>query len=140
MCMTALVALLVTLTVSVAAIAAGTVALTMGQFLRLTATLVGGSLAFSAIGLLIGSRVGGTSAPAFVNLLYLPMVYLSGVLIPLPKSFDTFTHVSPAYHLDRLALMAVGSPGDDAMGHVIVLAAVTIALGALAIRRLARAE
>ena len=140
MCMTALVALLVTLTVSVAAIAAGKVVMTGGQFLWLTVTLVGGSLAFSAIGLLIGSRVGGRSAPAFVNLLYLPMVYLSGVLIPLPKSFDTLTHVSPAYHLDRLVLQVLGSAGDDAMRHVIVLATVTVAFGALAIRRLSRAE
>jgi len=140
MFMTALVALLVTLTVSVAGIAAGKVAMTASQFVAFAATLVGGSLPFSAIGLLIGSRVGGRSAPAFVNLLYLPMIYLSGFLIPLPRSFDPLTRLSPAYHLDRLALLALGGHGDDAMRHVLVLAGVTVMLGALAIRRLAGHE
>jgi ABC-2 type transport system permease protein len=140
MCMTALVALLVTLIVTAAALLSGKMSLTAGQFAAFGATLVGGSLPFSAMGLLIGTRVGGRSAPAFVNLLYLPMIYLSGFLIPLPKSFDAVTRFSPAYHLDRLALHAVGAARDDAMHHVVVLAGVTLAFGALAIRRLARNE
>jgi len=140
MFMTALVALLVTMIVSAAAFAAGKVSLTAGQWAAFGATLVGGALAFSAIGLLIGSRAGGRSAPAFVNLIYLPMIYLSGFLIPLPKSFDSVTRLSPAYHLDRLALHAVGLGGDAPMPHVIVLAGVTLGFGALAIRRLARSD
>jgi len=47
--------------------------------------------------------------------------------------------VSPAYHLDRLALRAAGAPGDGAaVAHVAVLAGVTVLFGALALRRFVR--
>jgi ABC-2 type transport system permease protein len=140
MFMTAVVALLVAIVVSAVALAAGKVSLTAGQLAALGLTLVGGSVAFSAIGLLIGSRVGGRSAPAFVNVLYLPMIYLSGFLIPLPTSFDRISHLSPAYHLDRLALFAVGASTADPTPHIVVLVGVTLAFGAMAIRRLGRNE
>jgi ABC-2 type transport system permease protein len=140
MFMTLLFAMLVTLTVIGAALAAGKVVVTGGQLVALAAIVVAGALPFCAIGLLIGSWAGGRSAPAFVNLLYLPMIYLSGFLIPLPKSIDAIQYVSPAYHLDRLVLWAIGAPVAGVAVHVAVLAAVTTVGAAAALRRLAAAD
>jgi ABC-2 type transport system permease protein len=138
--MTALAASVVIVTITAAALLTDKVSLTVGQFGAFAAILTAGAVPFSAIGLLIGSSVGGRAAPAFVNLRYLPMIYLSGFLIPLPKSFDALTRLSPAYHLDRLALGAVGAQSDRPLEHVMVLLGVTLVCGALAIRRLSRSE
>jgi ABC-2 type transport system permease protein len=140
MAMTVLFATLVTCTVLTAGVAAGRVQLTGMQLLALGAILVPGSMPFCALGLLIGSWAGGRSAPALVNLIYLPMIYLSGFLIPLPKSIAAIQLVSPAYHLDQIALTAVGAPGRDVAVHGTVLAAMTLLAVTLALRRLARGE
>jgi ABC-2 type transport system permease protein len=139
MLMTLLLAAIVMLTLIVTGWSAGRVTLTPSQFLTLAAISVTGSLPFCAIGLFIGSWAAGRSAPAFVNLLYLPMIYLSGFLIPLPKTIAPIQLVSPAYHLDRLALWAAGAPGDStAVVHVAVLVGVTLLFGALALHRFVR--
>ena len=140
MLMTLLFAAVVSVIVMMAGMAAGKVSLSPRQLLALGAILVPGALPFCALGLLVGSWAGARSAPALVNLIYLPMIYLSGFLIPLPKSIDVIQLASPAYHLDRLALQAVGAPGSDAMIHGVVLVTVTVLCAALALRRLARGE
>ena len=107
--------------------------------LAVSAVNILGAVPFCAIGLFIGTRCTGKSAPAFVNLLYLPMIYLSGFLIPLPKSMLWLESLSPAFHLDQLALRAVGAPGlGSPILHLAVLAGVSLALTGLAVRRLAR--
>jgi ABC-2 type transport system permease protein len=133
-------AVVVTLTVIAAGLAAGKATISASELTALTAVLVAGALPFCAIGLVIGSVAGGRSAPAWVNLLYLPMVYLSGFLIPLPPALHWVQVMSPAYHLDRIALHVVGAPADGLSLHVLVLVAVTLAGSALAIRRLAAAD
>jgi len=140
MFMAVLVTLVVTLLMIAAGLAVGKVSLAASRLAALAATLAVGALPFCAMGLLVGSRVRARSAPAFINLAYLPMIYLSGFLIPLPKSFDSMTRFSPAYHLDRLALHAVGAPTDAPLNHVLILAAVTVFFGGLAVRRLSRSE
>jgi ABC-2 type transport system permease protein len=75
-----------------------------------------------------------------VNLVYLPMMWLSGLFIPLPKSLAGAAPVWPAYHLLQLSLGALGQPAaGSAMMHAAVLAGVTLALFAAAVERLARA-
>jgi ABC-2 type transport system permease protein len=140
MVMTVLFATVVTLIVMTAAVIAGKVSISAGQMLMLGAILIPGSLPFCALGLLVGSWAGARSAPAFVNLIYLPMIYLSGFLIPLPKSIDAIQLVSPAYHLDQLALQAVGARAGGTMIHLAVLVTVTVLCAFLALRRLARGE
>ncbi len=117
----------------------GHMRLSAGQILSLSVGNILGAAPFCALGLVIGTLTTAKSAPAFVNLLYLPMIYLSGFLIPLPKSLQWIALVSPAYHLDQLALAAIGAPsqGPNAI-HVAVLVGVTLAPTLLAIRRLAR--
>jgi ABC-2 type transport system permease protein len=117
----------------------GHLRMTAGQLASLSAVNILGATPFCAIGLLIGTWAGAKSAPAFVNLLYLPMLYLSGFLFPLPKSLGWVEASSPAYHLHQLALRAIGSPSTgSALIHLAVLIAVTLLLTAFAIRRLAR--
>lgn len=124
----------------VAAMPLGHLKMTAGQLVGLSVVCVLGAAPFGAIGLFIGTWASAKSAPALVNLLYLPMIYLSGFLIPMPKSMQWIERCSPAFHLHQLALRAIGAPsaGWSPLVHVAVLAAVTAVLTALAVRRLAR--
>jgi ABC-2 type transport system permease protein len=109
------------------------------QFLALSAANVVGSLPFCAIGFFIGSLASAKSAPAFANLAYLPMIYLSGFLIPLPQSMMWIKLISPAYHLHQIALSAIQAPAEGSVGiHIAVLIGVTFVFTALAVRRIAR--
>ena len=113
--------------------------LSAAQIISVSLVCVLGSAPFCALGFFIGSLASAKSAPAFVNLLYLPMIYLSGILFPLPKSAEWIAHLSPAYHLDQVALAAIWAPHSGAPAvHIAVLAAVTVVFTVLAVRRLAR--
>ena len=98
---------------------------------KLLGILVAGSLPFSAMGLAIGYFAKPNSAPAVVNLIYLPMSFCSGLWIPLfmlPHGLQQFARILPAYHMSQLALNTVGmgmnpSPG---WGHVEALIAFTL--------------
>jgi len=73
---------------------------------------VAGSLPFSAMGLAIGYFVGPNSAPAAINLIYLPMSFCSGLWVPymfLPKFVQQIALALPPYHLSQLALGTVGA-------------------------------
>jgi ABC-2 type transport system permease protein len=109
-----------------------------GRMLALALVSVAGSIPFCAMGFFIGSLASAKSAPAFVNLLYLPMIYLSGILFPMPKSMEWIAHLSPAYHLKQVSLAVLGAPSVSLALHIAVLAAVTVAFGAFAMRRLER--
>jgi ABC-2 type transport system permease protein len=113
--------------------------LAAGRMLALSLVNIFGAAPFCALGFFIGSLASSKSAPAFVNLLYLPMIYLSGILFPLPKSVEWIAHISPAYHLDQAALAVIGAPSSGVPAvHAAILAAITVAFTALAVRRLAR--
>ncbi|HZF09908.1 MAG TPA: ABC transporter permease, partial [Thermoanaerobaculia bacterium] len=57
---------------------AGGVRLPLGTWLALGGTLLVGALPFCAFGLAIGSFAGPNSAPAVVNLIYVPAAFCSG--------------------------------------------------------------
>jgi ABC-2 type transport system permease protein len=134
--MTALFATFVTLALLLTAALAGRIALTPVRAALFAGAAIAGSLPFCAMGLAIGAYASGRSAPAIVNLMLLPMIYLSGILIPLPASFAAVRHVSPAYHLDQLALGALGGAASGgALTHVAVLTAMTGAFLGLSLWR-----
>lgn len=114
--------------------------LNAGQFATVALVFIFGALPFCAIGLFIGTRASGKAAPALVNLLYLPMIYLSNILIPLPQSLQWIARASPAAYLDLLALRAMGGPalGAPIVVDVAVLCGVTVLLMMLSARRLVR--
>jgi ABC-2 type transport system permease protein len=125
-------------------IAFGGVHLSIGTMLKLIATLVAGSLPFAAMGLAIGCFAAPNSAPAIVNLLFLPMSFLSGLWIPLPvlpHFLQQLAPLLPPYHFAQLALQQVGAPnwGSPAV-HVAALAAFTGAFLLLAWRGFTRED
>ncbi|SFM96931.1 ABC transporter permease [Dokdonella immobilis] len=114
------------------------------QWLLLFAVNVLGVVPFAAIGLCIGTLVSGQAAPAIVNLVYLPMSFLSGLWMPLsvlPDAIGRFAPVWPSYHLGRISLAVLGQEDSGGVpGHVAVLLATTLGCFLLARRQLANAE
>lgn len=142
MVMAMLFATLITLLLMVLAFALGHVRMPPGDWLALLVTDVLGVLPFGALGLLIGTLVGGQGAPAVVNLVYLPMSFLSGLWVPLqfmPKFLQNLSPLWPSTHLGQVALSVAGLGGDGRiLLHVAVLAGFTLVFFAIARRRLAR--
>jgi ABC-2 type transport system permease protein len=128
-------------TIVVTATVAGSTTLTAGAIARLIVVMIVGSIPFAAIGLFIGAHTSGSAAPAFANLIFLPMIWLSGLFFPLPKMLEALVVVWPAFHLNQVALAAAGVEGFrfiNPIMSVAVLAGVTVLFGGLALRRLAR--
>ena len=118
--------------------AAGVV-LSAAQVARLFAVGVLGVLPFSAMGLLLGTLVRGQGAPALINMLYLPMAFLSGLWFPLKGTLLDIAWIWPSYHLNQLAQDAVGMPSRGAtVAHVLALAGFALGFLLLAARRLRR--
>ena len=108
----------------------GHVALPLAKAAQLFGILVAGSTTFSALGLAVGYFAGPNSAPAIVNLVYLPMSFLSGLWVPifaLPKVLREIAHYLPPYHFAQLALGVMGAgTGEPARTHVLAMAIATI--------------
>jgi ABC-2 type transport system permease protein len=116
----------------------GGVHLPLVNFLALAGTVIAGSIVFCAMGLVIGCYSAPNTAPAVVNVLFLPMSFCSGLWLPLPLLPKVLQHAAqflPPYHLAQLALRQVGFGGSDpAWQHVAALAAFTVAFLLLARR------
>ena len=126
---------------SVLAATVAGVRLAPAQWLGLYATCLLGVLPFSALGLWLGTLVGGSGAPALINLVYLPLAFLSGLFIPLSMLPDVLRSIAPlwpSYHLARMAHLQVGfAEGVVPWLHASVLLAVAVLFLFLARRRLA---
>ncbi len=101
-----------------------------------------GVLPFCAIGLFVGAMVSGQAAPAVVNIIYLPMAFLSGLWVPfqyLPIAFlKDIAPLWPSFHLSQIALHAVGVDSYGSLGsHIAALTGVTLLFFTIAMRRLA---
>jgi ABC-2 type transport system permease protein len=117
------------------------VPLAPAQVAALLVTDVLGVVPFCALGLLVGTWIKGQGAPGLLNLVYLPMAFLSGLWFPLqlmPAALRALAPVWPSYHLNELALAAVGMGRSPPLPHVLVLALFAIACLLLAARRLRR--
>ena len=102
--------IIIVLLYSVAALGAG-VKLGLGQWLLLALILLPGTLPFALIGLLLGLTLSDKAAPGVVNLIYLPMAFLSGLWMPLsflPPIFQQLSWIWPSYHLSELGLKVLG--------------------------------
>jgi ABC-2 type transport system permease protein len=98
--------------------------------IRMIAILTAGSLPFCAMGLAIGYFAGPNSAPASINLIYLPLSFCSGLWVPimfLPRFLQKIALVLPPYHLSQLGLGIVGADqGGSVATHWEVLAGFTL--------------
>lgn len=123
------------------AVGLGHVRLQLPQALALLLTGMLGVLPFCALGMLVGTLVKGQGAPGVINIIYLPMSFLSGLWIPLsmlPTALQRIAPVWPSAHLQQLALGALGMGHGSAWPHVAVLLAFTAVFFLLAARRLKR--
>jgi ABC-2 type transport system permease protein len=139
--MCTLYAALAAISVLLAALIAGKIDLSAMQLVSMSAVYVVGAIPFCAIGLFMATHASGNAAPAFVYLVYFPMMYLSGLFIPLPKTLEHWTVIWPTFHVDQLALAAAGLKQFrfvDPLISVVVLVATTVLFGGLALRRLQR--
>lgn len=137
--MSLLFALLIVILLSLMAMSLTDATLAWTGWLALGGALVAGTIPFCALGLAVGLYVSGQAAPAIINLIYLPMAFLSGLWIPiqmLPHVLQQWAVALPAYHLNQIALTLVGANGDAAalMPHVIYLASFAVICLAVAVR------
>jgi ABC-2 type transport system permease protein len=116
----------------------GDVVLYTSQWLLLALVLVLCTLPFCAIGLAMGLYLKSEVAPAVVNLVYLPMSFLSGLWIPMdifPSTLQKLALVLPPYHVAQLALKVVElDMGKSLLLHLGVLGLCTVVFMVLALR------
>ena len=115
----------------------GHVSFTAAQIAKLTATVLLGVFPFASMGILLACVVPPNAAIGFVNLIYLPMSFLSGLWFPiagLPHWIQVLAPVWPTWHLGQLAIHDIGFPMKwTAMGHVIWLICFSVACLGLAL-------
>ena len=114
----------------------GGVRMPASEWLLLGVSLVLGSIPFCALGLAIGYLAGPNSAPAIVNVCYLPMSFLSGLWIPmqfLPHFLQRIAVVLPAYHFAQVAIRILHAPTQGSLGtHIGALAGFALLFGGIA--------
>jgi ABC-2 type transport system permease protein len=114
---------------------------TFARAVSLVVTGMLGVLPFCALGMFVGTTVKGQGAPGVLNLIYLPMSFLSGLWIPLsqlPVSLQRIAPLWPSAHLQSMAINALGLGPVSVWPHVLVLAGYTAVFFLLAARRLRR--
>jgi ABC-2 type transport system permease protein len=110
---------------------AGGVRQPLGTWLSLGAVVVAGAIPFGAFGLALGYWAGPNSAPATVNLLYLPMALASGMWFPinmLPDFLQRLAPWLPSYHYAQLALGRIGFDRGEPVGRSVAVLAVFTAV------------
>jgi len=114
----------------------GDVVMSAATMAKLFAVLVLGSITFCAFGLALGFLAGPNSAAPIVNLIYLPMAFLSGLWLPimfLPKTIQEIALWLPPYHFSQLALRTIGaSRGEPLSLHIGAMIVATLLFGAIA--------
>lgn len=131
---------LISLILALIAISLAGVSLQAWQWALLFIVNVLGVIPFVAIGLWIGSCFSGRAAPAIINIIYLPLAFLSGLWMPLTMLPGIFTKLAafwPSWHLGQIALKVVGRDAGTSIGmHLAILTVVALLAFALALRRL----
>ncbi len=100
------------------------------EALHLSAILIAGAIPFGALGLVLGYLVPASSAASFINMIFLPMAFCSGLWMPLqflPKTIHQIAPFLPTYHLSQLAIAVVsGKHNQSALLHWEALAGFTL--------------
>jgi ABC-2 type transport system permease protein len=128
--------------VSASGVVVNHVELPLRIWIELVVALALGSLPFAALGILLGYLLDTDSAQGAVTLSFFGMAILGGLFAPVesfPSVVATIAHMLPSYHLAEVGRRIVAGGVPD-IGDVAVLAAYTVALGALAAWRYLAAE
>jgi ABC-2 type transport system permease protein len=123
--------LIIVAVLSILAVAFGGVRLTGTESAEMLGMTVVGTVPFAAMGLLIALLVPANAASGVVNLIYLPMSFMSGLWIPiqfLPKFLRPIAPYLPAFHLSQLMETIFGyqRDGSTAAAHWFGLAGFTL--------------
>lgn len=89
----------------------GGVSLAPIEFIKMLGLTVVGSVSFASMGLLLALLVPANAAAGIVNLIYLPMSFLSGLWMPIrfmPHWLQGIAPILPTYHLSQLMLNIFG--------------------------------
>ena len=136
MCVASVFSLIIVLGLSLLGAFLGGVVFSLSQWLTLMLIWVLGGLPFCLLGLALGCVLKADSAPSVINVIYLPMAFLSGLWMPLsvlPDFFAQFALVFPAYHVAQLALkVAALDSQQPVLLHLLVLLGFTVVFFALA--------
>lgn len=140
-------ALLIILSLFITGALFGDVVLTTGQWAATLLVLLIGTLPFCALGLWLGLALKGQSAPAVVNLIYLPMSFLSGLWIPIElfsSVLQSFAWLLPPFHLAQLVLkiqgLDLGHPWYIHAGILIAMSLFFLLLARRAFKRISEAK
>ncbi len=117
---------------TVLAITMGGVSLTAGELVKMLGIGVVGSITFASMGFLLALLVPANAAPGIVNLIYLPMSFMSGLWMPiqyLPHWLQRVAPALPTYHLAQLMLGIFGYANQtSAASHWFGLAGFTMVM------------
>ncbi len=97
--------LIIVAVLSTIAVLFGGVRLSLNEVALMLGMTIAGTVPFAAMGLLIALLVPANAASGVVNLIYLPMSFMSGLWIPLnqlPRFLRPIAPYLPAYHLSQL--------------------------------------
>lgn len=114
-------------------VAFGGVSLTGIELLKMLGVTIAGSISFASMGLLLALLIPANAAPGIVNLIYLPMSYLSGLWVPIKFMPHWLQHIAPllpTYHLAQLMVSGYGyqEPGSSLMTHWNALVGFTLVM------------
>ena len=118
--------LLLTVLICLLAILAGGVDFGFWFVILLSSSLAIGSVPFSALGFLLGYSLSPTTVHGIGNLIFLPLVFFSGLAFPLtfmPDYISAVAVVLPSYHFAELILGLAGY--RDATTYVLNFATLT---------------
>ena len=111
-CMTAVAfGIIIVSILTVLAVTAAGVSLSVGELLRMLGLTIVGAVAFASMGLLLALVVPANAASGIINLIYLPMSFMSGLWVPihfLPHWVQRIAPILPSYHLSQLMLNIFG--------------------------------
>jgi ABC-2 type transport system permease protein len=120
-CMGAVVfGLIIVTALTVLAVTMGGVSVTSVELVKMFGLSVVGSISFASMGFLLALLVPANAAPGIVNLIYLPMSFMSGLWMPiqyLPHSLQRIAPALPTYHLAQLMLNIFGYANQSSMAR-----------------------
>jgi ABC-2 type transport system permease protein len=118
-CMGAIVfGLIIVTALTVLAVTMGGVSLTAAELAKMFGISIVGSISFASMGFLLALLVPANAAPGIVNLIYLPMSFMSGLWMPiqyLPHWLQRIAPALPTYHLAQLMLHVFGYANQSSL-------------------------
>lgn len=121
------------------ALGLGNVDVNVLRLSQLFGVLVLTTIPFCTLGLAIAYMVGPNSAHAVINVVYLPQLFLGGIVVPyeyLPAYLQTIASILPSFHSVQLAFGVINSAHATAgVWNVLVLACYTLLFVAIATYR-----